>query len=56
MLNYFLFVNVMSVLLFQVNVVREVIIGKSNNEIILVLQYYEYDVVKVIQVYCDGKF
>lgn len=56
MLNHLLFVNVMSVLLFQVNAVREVITGKSNNEIILVLQYYEYDVAKAIQAYCDGKF
>lgn len=37
----------------KVNAVREVITGKSNNEIILVLQYYEYDVAKAIQAYCD---
>ncbi|XP_048772692.2 spermatogenesis-associated serine-rich protein 2-like isoform X2 [Ostrea edulis] len=37
----------------KVNAVREVILGKSNNEIILVLQYYEYDVAKAIQAYCE---
>ena len=40
---------------FQVNAVREVVSGKSNNEIILVLQYYDYDVERAIQAYVDGK-
>ena len=29
--------------------------GKSNNEIILVLQYYDYDVEKAIQAYVEGR-
>ena len=39
---------------FQVTAVREVVSGKSNNEIILVLQYYDYDVEKAIQAYVEG--
>jgi hypothetical protein len=37
-----------------VNAVREVMPGKSNNEIILVLQYYDYNVEKAIQAYVEG--
>ncbi|XP_069107350.1 spermatogenesis-associated serine-rich protein 2-like [Argopecten irradians] len=33
--------------------VREVVLGKSNNEIILVLQYYDYNVEKAIQAYLE---
>ena len=42
--------------LFQVTAVREVVSGKSNNEIILVLQYYDYDVERSIQAYLEGNF
>ena len=41
---------------FQVTAVREVVSGKSNNEIILVLQYYDYDVERSIQAYLEGNF
>ena len=34
---------------------REVVPGKSNNEIVLVLQYYDYNVEKAIQAYLEGK-
>ncbi|KAK3082646.1 hypothetical protein FSP39_001321, partial [Pinctada imbricata] len=37
----------------KVNAVREVIGGKSTNEIVLVLQFYDYNVEKAIQAYCD---
>ncbi|XP_033729083.1 spermatogenesis-associated serine-rich protein 2-like [Pecten maximus] len=37
----------------KVNAVREVVPGKSNNEIILVLQYYDYNVEKAIQAYLE---
>ena len=37
----------------KVNAVREVMPGKSNNEIILVLQYYDYNVEKAIQAYVE---
>ncbi|XP_021364329.1 spermatogenesis-associated serine-rich protein 2-like isoform X2 [Mizuhopecten yessoensis] len=37
----------------KVNAVREVVLGKSNNEIILVLQYYDYNVEKAIQAYLE---
>lgn len=37
----------------KVSAVREVVSGKSNNEIILVLQYYDYDVEKAIQAYVE---
>ena len=39
----------------QVQSVREVVPGKSNNEIVLVLQYYDYNVEKAIQAYLEGK-
>ncbi|VDH95141.1 Hypothetical predicted protein [Mytilus galloprovincialis] len=38
----------------KVNAVREVVPGKSNNEIILVLQFYDYNVEKAIQGYVEG--
>jgi len=44
------------VLYFQLNSVREVVSGHSNNEIIMVLQYYDYDVEKTIQAYVEGEF
>ncbi len=34
--------------------VREVVPGRSNNEIILVLQYYDYSVETAIQAYLEG--
>ncbi|XP_052812708.1 spermatogenesis-associated serine-rich protein 2-like isoform X2 [Mya arenaria] len=37
----------------KVTSVREVVSGKSNNEIILVLQYYDYNVEKTIQAFVD---
>ncbi|XP_071148848.1 spermatogenesis-associated serine-rich protein 2-like [Mytilus edulis] len=37
----------------KVNAVREVVPGKSNNEIILVLQFYDYNVEKAIQGYVE---
>ncbi|XP_060575555.1 spermatogenesis-associated serine-rich protein 2-like isoform X2 [Ruditapes philippinarum] len=37
----------------KVNSVREVVSGRSNNEIILVLQFYDYDVEKTIQAYLE---
>lgn len=37
------------------NAVREVVHGHSNNEIIMVLQFYDYDVEKTIQAYVEGK-
>ncbi|KAL3854978.1 hypothetical protein ACJMK2_014211 [Sinanodonta woodiana] len=37
----------------KVSAVREVVPGKSNNEIILVLQYYDYNVEKAIQAYLE---
>ncbi|WAR09721.1 SPAS2-like protein, partial [Mya arenaria] len=37
----------------NVTSVREVVSGKSNNEIILVLQYYDYNVEKTIQAFVD---
>ena len=39
----------------QVSAVREVVLGKSNNEIVLVLQYYDYNVEKAIQAYLEGE-
>ncbi|KAL4216927.1 spermatogenesis-associated serine-rich protein 2 [Mactra antiquata] len=38
----------------KVSSVREVVSGKSNNEIVLVLQFYDYDVEKTIQAYLEG--
>lgn len=38
----------------QVQSVREVVPGKSNNEIILVLQYYDNNVERTIQAYVEG--
>lgn len=38
----------------KVNSVREVVSGRSNNEIILVLQFYDYDVEKTIQAYVEN--
>ena len=40
----------------QVTAVREVVPGKSNNEVILVLQFYDYNVEKTIQAYLEGKY
>lgn len=37
----------------KVQAVREVVPGKSNNEIVLVLQYYDYNVEKAIQAYFE---
>ncbi|XP_070187195.1 spermatogenesis-associated serine-rich protein 2-like isoform X2 [Littorina saxatilis] len=37
----------------KVQSVREVVPGKSNNEIVLVLQYYDYNVEKAIQAYLE---
>ncbi|XP_076453204.1 spermatogenesis-associated serine-rich protein 2-like isoform X2 [Babylonia areolata] len=37
----------------KVQSVREVVLGKSNNEIVLVLQYYDYNVEKAIQAYLE---
>lgn len=37
----------------KVNAVREIMPGRSNNEIILVLQYYDYNVEKAIQAYVE---
>ena len=34
---------------------REVVPGKSNNELVLVLQYYDYNVENAIQAYVEGK-
>ena len=34
---------------------REVVPGHSNNEITLVLQYYDYSVEHAIQAYLEGK-
>ncbi len=34
---------------------REVVPGRSNNEIILVLQYYDYSVETAIQAYLEGE-
>ena len=45
---------ILTILQLQVNAVREVMPGKSNNEIILVLQYYDYNVEKAIQAYVEG--
>ena len=39
----------------QVLSVREVVPGRSNNEIILVLTYYDYSVEDAIQAYLEGK-
>lgn len=33
---------------------REVVPGKSNNEVVLVLQYYDYNVERAIQAYVEG--
>ena len=33
---------------------REVVPGKNTNEIVLVLQYYDYNVEKVVQAYMEG--
>ena len=40
----------------QVLSVREVVPGRSNNEIILVLTYYDYSVEDAIQAYLEGKY
>lgn len=40
----------------QVNSVREFCAGRSNNEIIMVLQFYDYDVEKTIQAFVEGEF
>ncbi|XP_025076637.1 spermatogenesis-associated serine-rich protein 2-like isoform X2 [Pomacea canaliculata] len=37
----------------KVQSVREVVPGKSNNEIVMVLQYYDYNVEKAIQAYLE---
>ncbi|KAL5005893.1 hypothetical protein ScPMuIL_017051 [Solemya velum] len=37
----------------KVAAIRELVPGKSNNEIVLVLQYYDYDVEKSIQAYLE---
>lgn len=35
---------------------KEVVPGRSNNEMILVLQYYDYCVERTIQAYLEGEF
>ncbi|XP_012943278.1 spermatogenesis-associated serine-rich protein 2 isoform X2 [Aplysia californica] len=37
----------------KVQAVREVVPGKSNNEVVLVLQYYDYNVERAIQAYLE---
>lgn len=40
----------------QVQAVREVVPGRSNNDIILVLQYYDYSVEQTIQAFLESAY
>ena len=40
----------------QVQAVREVVPGRSNNDIVLVLQYYDYSVEQTIQAFLESMY
>lgn len=41
---------------FQIYAVRSVVPNKSNNEIVLVLQQFDFNVDKAVQAFVDGKY
>lgn len=43
-------------LFFQIYAVRSVVPNKSNNEIVLVLQQFDFNVDKAVQAFVDGRY
>lgn len=41
---------------FQIYAVRSVVPNKSNNEIVLVLQQFDFNVDKAVQAFVDGEY
>lgn len=50
------YLSVFLFLFFQIYAVRSVVPNKSNNEIVLVLQQFDFNVDKAVQAFVDGRY